>query len=462
MAEKLVRNKEKMPTDGLIVEWRPLYRLLDTVLFPKGRDMIYSSVYSMLSPIVKLFVACRRFFRPTSAMEILEECLPKINVHNLLEMTARSFLLTGFLQTSSVPTKPEGHTGKPFFWVPLMFSLWDMVIGEPPFDSLFIELFGRLAKDQITTPANLEFNHAQIRKLYAVGIKNMSLPIKNAPLRHFQMINFYGPWKNASQNFANFIIYSIQPEGEIMDQFISLVQILEGFAHPSNSGSWTYSIVNLVCKMSENLLERMNLENADDSKVPSSIRIPKETYEKLAKKLMGLVILFIFAKDANVANVAFHALLYLSWVDPNSVFPILLPHVYSSLESSTQAHRTNTCIVAAARVAYPLFLKSHYPFGLQHLMPLLCLVLPGLDANDLTKSKATLFFVSIAVSCVPLIETEVACELDIISNYQIETWLAQFLESIFRFFSNLPKNFGVLKNGSEEAEVLRRLEVRPF
>jgi proteasome activator subunit 4 len=87
-----------------------------------------------------------------------------------------------------------------------------------------------------------------------------------------------------------------------------------------------------------------------------------------------------------------------------------------------------------------LFDLTKYEAGGEHLIPLLFLALPGIDANDYDKTYATLFFIRTAISSVELVdyseyesfEGESECHLRCrIQTSEFETWIVQFLEKVF-------------------------------
>jgi proteasome activator subunit 4 len=87
-----------------------------------------------------------------------------------------------------------------------------------------------------------------------------------------------------------------------------------------------------------------------------------------------------------------------------------------------------------------MFDLKNYEAGCEHLIPLLFLALPGIDANDYDKTYATLYFIRTAISSVELVdyseseafEGESECHLRCrIQTSEFETWIVQFLEKVF-------------------------------
>lgn len=166
ICEKIIRKEDNLPSDAMIIEWRPIYTFLNKSIFPRQKDpvppkiqYIYYNDRKLLPPIIKLVGSCRRFFRPESSAEIIKEIVPKLNPHNLAEMVAHVSLLCGFLSTDwSV-----AHSGEQFQWISLVFSLWDMVTNVPVYDSIFIELFSRLYQ---VVKNNLRTKSTQMKWLF--------------------------------------------------------------------------------------------------------------------------------------------------------------------------------------------------------------------------------------------------------------------------------------------------------
>lgn len=172
----LIRDEDEMPTNALDLDWRPLYDTIYEAMYPKhGR--IYQSVANSISALTKLISHASRFFKGEATREILGEILPKLNVHDLTNWTHDLALLTIFLPTVQPPTPVEKVEYNGFYWVPTLFNLWGRVVNSSTLDMLFLDLFSRLAKSQISNPACIGWSKSHIFTVYALGTRMLNLPV---------------------------------------------------------------------------------------------------------------------------------------------------------------------------------------------------------------------------------------------------------------------------------------------
>ena len=120
-------------------------------------------------------------------------------------------------------------------------------------------------------------------------------------------------------------------------------------------------------------------------------------------------------------------------------------------------------------MTFSLLSRQHYPEGASHLLPLLELIIPGIDMNDPLKSFASLMFISHVAMCVPFWDlTEISRNTMDIDETEIdqiirigtsgfEAWILKFLERVFVMFENLPQQYGHHSNNSTMESSLIRL-----
>jgi Proteasome-substrate-size regulator, mid region len=95
----------------------------------------------------------------------------------------------------------------------------------------------------------------QVKKIYAVCLKNMDLPLKNALPMKISEKDLIGSGGNFCQHFAYFLVYSFAADPSSKSNLQNLLHALEGFAHPSNSGKWSFTISNFSLRLSEALIK---------------------------------------------------------------------------------------------------------------------------------------------------------------------------------------------------------------
>lgn len=115
---------------------------------------------------------------------------------------------------------------------------------------------------------------------------------------------------------------------------------------------------------------------------------------------------------------------------------------FEALETLVEPHQvtaTLTCITSVARSLVTG--GEHFPEAPTHVLPLLRLVLPGLDPNDFRKSMSSFTLISAIVGLVPMVDcmpalhaglemTDVEKELCEASG-QFEDFILQFVDRYF-------------------------------
>jgi len=76
-----------------------------------------------------------------------------------------------------------------------------------------------------------------------------------------------------------------------------------------------------------------------------------------------------------------------------------------ALGTLTEPHQLTATLNCVTSVARALVRPDEsYPAGRSHVLPLLQLVLPGIDPNDFRKALGTCMFISIVVCLVPVVD----------------------------------------------------------
>ncbi|KAJ3272314.1 hypothetical protein HDV01_005748 [Terramyces sp. JEL0728] len=496
----LTRNKEKLPSDALALDYFPLLKFIKSLLKPKRPAP--PSRLNHLKSLIKLARSTNRFFKASTANDILQELLPKMNLNNFQSWSTNLALLVIFIPTEKLPELPQRIVPAkvvPFFWVPILFSFLTKVNNCSDHDMLIFDIFARLSRDQLATPTAIGWKAENMEYIFTVGMKNLGLPVgsgtsglESLPIQkkngagtdgvmEYPSELFNGFVTSKIHSFARIIIYNIFEESSgiqinTLELLESMLRAIETFAQPSNVGKWSASIARLISDLSEILFERIREESKPDSKIPPSFRLAVETVKRITKSLIPLVELNMFSKNPISVNISHNALRYISWLNPQDFFPLLLEKVYPALETLTETHRTSSSLGSLYNTSTSLFRTNHYPSGGKNLIPLLDLCLLGLDINDLPKSITTLLFISSSISGIPIFDsTKQSAPLGIdltrdfnhteledleecrSSSLQFEAWLVSFIDRIFALLENLPQNFAITNKPTEEESMLNML-----
>ncbi|RKO86253.1 hypothetical protein BDK51DRAFT_30739, partial [Blyttiomyces helicus] len=373
-----------------------------------------------------------------------------------------------------------------FYWIPQFFSLSALVTHDPGFDSIFVGLLASLAEEHVGAPANVAWTEDQVRTVFSIGLKNLDLPVGSGSTGRSTGAGgtaaLFGSSGKKVESFAQFIVYTIYPVNgdsvsdlpvpatNTLQHLRDLLQAVENYFHPSNSGAWNRSLARLISKLASEFFKRFRDEASPECKTPAHLKLTREINREFVLILRPVTYLAMFGKDALAIYSAHLALKYLAWIEPSLIFPGLLDRIYPALETVNETHRTITCIGALWATCTPLFQRSHYPEGGQHLPQLLTLVLPGIDVNDPTKTAQTLMFIVHAAMAAPIWDLtrsgasgggpegrEEADELCRLGTGVYEDWVMMFFDRVFAMFENLPQQHGNEVKKTVESSLIQQL-----
>ncbi|KAJ3146965.1 hypothetical protein HDU86_008326 [Geranomyces michiganensis] len=484
----LIRKKKDLPSSQMVLEWRPLYNAILLLTAPKDPSKISLSSSAVAGAMGTLVLHAQRFFAPESTAEILQELLPRMNVHDSSLFALNKGLMLMFLPTGTPPSpQPEPPLSTPpFYWISTAFSLWALAQTSMSDAALFLDLFARLAEDQSASPCNVSWTDEQVRHIFSAGLTSFCLPVgtgsngnpagaqagRTAALSAGGIADSYSQ-KAAIDPFAKFVVWAARPaivdtaNTSILLRLNELIHAVETYYHPSNAGRWSYGLARFLQMLSYHFLRRVRLEAKQGCKTPVKERLTAAMRVEFVSILRPVVYLALFGKDSTSVHCIHQTLKYLAWIEPSHILPGLLERIYPALESLTESHRTISCIGALYHVALPLFNRAHYPPGGTHLAALLDLVIPGIDVNDPSKTLNTLMFIRHAFSCVPIIDLTKSPAPILVSDCRSEEdgeeeraaaneecrlgtaafagWIERFLERVFAVIENLPQEHGQIK-----------------
>ncbi|KAJ2161250.1 Proteasome activator BLM10, partial [Coemansia sp. RSA 552] len=473
---QLDRSEDVLTSSELTLDWRCLYDLARSLIFPK----IWQD-----NPIQ------HRFFPPSVAEEVFEELLPQIQFNSQDWQLATIQLLNLFVPVSRpaspVPaTDAEAAAADPTRWLPTIFSLWSFNL-RTSYDAYFMGLVTYLVSEQ---RGHFKLTNEQIRFGFASGLHFFNLPISrgSATLPRTAATTLTDTWlfyrmpangslplrEERALTFARFIVYTIHDEspGGTLELFEQLVQMIEPFYHPSNNGSWSNMLARFLRHLAKELVQRCRTEADSKYNVLESARLSRTIRRRFVVSVRTLATLLLFSKGEDLVGTSHSTLKYLADVEPDLVFRPLLDTLYTAVDSVTETHRMISAMRALSKLASTLSNFEHYPEGAQHIAPLLMLTLPGIDVNDPTKSFFALSFVchlchnGVVFEELPALgdmpgprsmsttssaaidedaEIEVPPEPDMdqiewatrASTAQFETWIDQFLRRVFVLMDNL-------------------------
>ncbi|KAL9538165.1 hypothetical protein MBANPS3_011145 [Mucor bainieri] len=493
---RLIKHKKRLDPQDLTLEWRPLYELIRRFLCPKKRNAFVMPMH----PVLRALGYMQRFFPANATEEILEEFLPRFTTHWPADAILAEGYLVYFLPTDSKPEQQQQQqqqqsTVHPQDYLPTLYSLWSMYTNSNTFDPQMLGLVSKVAKNQIAYGDKDigVFTKQQIKSVFTFALRAFNLPVgsrsdgsgsvggattgygsvgskNDKKLGNAVFLCKRSP-TDKFQQLARFMVYTIMPDPDNKDTSYALsllsdfIQATELYFHPSNHGTWSWWLAFFLRFLTSTFLSRWKEEQKDDCITPQHRRLTPALRKQFVLTLRSVLYISMFGKDGAVVTLSQGSIKNLAWLEPGLILPGLLERVYPSLETLTETHRTNSAINILKDIASPLVSRENYPAGGKHLLPLLHLSIPGIDMNDPSKTLGTLFFISIALMSVPIMDmsqqqqdgyypTEELMMVDDphaelsretedylikATTGEFEEWLAKYMRRVFTIFENLPQ-----------------------
>uniref|UniRef100_A0AAQ5YXD1 Proteasome activator Blm10 mid region domain-containing protein n=1 Tax=Amphiprion ocellaris TaxID=80972 RepID=A0AAQ5YXD1_AMPOC len=393
---QLLKKKELLSRDDLQLPWRPLYDLYERIIYSKtehlGLIWFPNSVDHILKALIK---SCRLYFPASSTKEMLDEWRPLLCVFDMVMQKAISNMEL-FLPTIM---PPEEHSQGFQMWFEELMNLWMSVQNQPSWEGHLVNLFARLANDNIGyvdwTP--------YIPTIFTRILRSLNLPVGVS-----QMV---APRYLTNSYDVGHLVLNIcvlgGPGNPGQKQLTCLFNSIASFYHPSNHGRWQSRLMRLLQRLPASVVRRVHRERHAEPSwitlVPECQRLTDEDLQDFTRSLMGATLLAMFSKTGSTD--AAYALQNLALLTPELAIPPVLEKTYAAMQTLTEPHTltaTLSCMIGMARsLVSP---NNHYPEGRAHVLPLLMGSLPGVDPNDFSKCMITFQFITTFTTLVPLVD----------------------------------------------------------
>ncbi|KAI5953786.1 BLM3 [Candida theae] len=402
--EILTKDQKLLYAQGLRLNWEDLYKEFQ-LLFPSPDPSLGPFEKKDQRQLGKLATKASYFFDPKSLPIIFEKLGSNFAV-STSALTISSFaLLPMNFTTGGVDDEYDiRHYLSPLFY------MWLKINKSKGLDE---HITGRLGVIVMSTLFRMhdDENVREVVKLGKFGILSQS----QMELLFNEMINSFGirNEKYASKKskyfhgFASAIVFSMAgdkalEEGGIIYLLKTLVNAIESYIHPSNSGEWTRPISRALLALIYQFHKRYNLEAQTDGdlyNIPSQVKLSSTVVKAFVKIMLPVVKTGIQSKRDEASSEYVTALQLLAHLDPNYVLDNTLLDIYESLEGVISTHRVINALrmvdsMARSIVSTPIFRV--------HLTRILSLLLPGIDSNDLEKTLQTLEVVSAISNYAPI------------------------------------------------------------
>ncbi|XP_075933535.1 proteasome activator complex subunit 4A isoform X1 [Anarhichas minor] len=412
----LLKKRELLSREDLELQWRPLYELHDRILFSKTEHLGLNwfpnsprprsssklimiklvqrcSVENVLKTLVK---SCRPYFPESATQEMLDEWRPFLCPFDVTMQRAISYFEL-FLPTT---LPPELHNKGFKLWFDELITLWLSVQNLPSWEMHLVNLFARLANDNI---GYIDWD-PYIPKIFTRILRSLNLPVGTSQM----MVTRY---VTNAYDISHVVLWVSSllggPSKQAQAQLSGLFNSITSFFHPSNHGRWLMKLMKLLQRLPASVVRRLHRERYKKptwlTPIPDSHKLTEEDITGFVESMMQPVLLAMFSKTGSLD--AAQALQNLALMRPELVIPPVLERTYPALETLTEPHQltaTLSCMIGVARSLVSG--GQRFPEGPTHMLPLLMRALPGVDPNDFSKCMITFQFIATFVTLVPLVD----------------------------------------------------------
>uniref|UniRef100_A0A4W5P868 Proteasome activator subunit 4 n=1 Tax=Hucho hucho TaxID=62062 RepID=A0A4W5P868_9TELE len=446
----LLKKRELLSREDLELPWKPLYELQDRILYSKtehlGLNWFPNSVENVLKTLVR---SCRPYFPESATQEMLEEWRPLLCPFDVTMQRA-----IGYFELFLPTTLPPELQHKGFkLWFDELISLWVAVQNLPSWEVHLVNLFARLANDNI---GYIDWD-PYIPKIFTRILRSLNLPVGTS-----QML--VPRYLTNAYDVVHVVLWVSAllggPSKQAQAQLSGLFNSITSFFHPSNHGRWLMKLMKLLQRLPASVVRRLHRERYRKptwlTPVPDSHKMTEADITAFVESMMQPVLLAMFSKTGSLD--AAQALQNLALMRPELVIPPVLEKTYPAMETLTEPHQltaTLSCMIGVARSLVSG--GQRFPEGPTHMLPLLMRALPGVDPNDFSKCMITFQFIATFATLVPLVDcssavhersdlTEVAREM-CSASAEFEDFVLQFMDRCFALIDS-----STLEQTREETE----------
>jgi len=366
--------------------------------------------------LAKICTFAQLYFDPREIPAMLEEILPYFST----SFIEGAYVVTGLLNLL-FPTAPPPYGAAellPQQYLPTFFHLWSLVNRSKVFDTTFLDLFSRLARDSL--PASQVpfteygiYTKEQSSSIFTAILRLLEIPVGQATSPYSGVIDLAAGLgimlerdakkHPVSHHIARWIVMSLSPacldkSDSIMTNLEGLMQAVETFFHPSNSGGWTKPLSQLVYYLTDFFVMRWNREQSGEMDIPVERKLSVALKERFVLCLRDVVFMGIYAKSGTAMNFSLSSLQSLAYLEPNLILPGALQRIYPSMQGLVEVHRTTSSLRALQVLSRTMVRTKGFRC---HVTTMLGLALPGIDANDLDKTLYTLSYIQSVCYSIP-------------------------------------------------------------
>uniref|UniRef100_A0A0D9WPL0 Proteasome activator subunit 4 n=1 Tax=Leersia perrieri TaxID=77586 RepID=A0A0D9WPL0_9ORYZ len=385
---------------SISVQWRPLYDTLIRTHFKRNMGPEGWKVKQQHFEIVTSLVhASRSLFPEGAAAEIWSEF--RLLLENPWHNSA--FEGVGFLRLF-LPANSRNQDHFTTEWIAECLDIWGSITNCNFWDIQWASIISRCIKGSTSVDweSFLPILFTRYLNMFEVPISsgNVSFPFPLYVPRNTRSL-FSSDTGTPSKAIAKSVVYLLKPNSLAFDHFEKLINFLEQFYHPSNGGSWTYSLERFLEYLSlyfEKRLRHEQFEAMDDKH--NQFCLGKEERAAFVKVVLKLLARGQYSKDDSLAETVSIATSILSYVEPSLVIPFVAINFQLALETTTATHQLENAVTSVAFSGRAILLSSlclsqsddsstSDTFN-DLIIISLSNALLGMDANDPPKTIATM------------------------------------------------------------------------
>ena len=486
MTEPFRRKAYLRPGNDLYLDWRPLLREFQSLVLPSDKSSMVTvnggHPHKSTRTLVKLCTFAQVYFNPAEIPAMFEAILPFFSTSNPENGFAVIALLNLLL-----PTTPAARDSKwqPQDFIPSLFHMGALLSRSKILDNSFLDLYSRLARDGVVcdnvdfTPWGI-FTGEQASMIFTAILRLLEIPVSQVTSPYSPAVDGFQGLAGVLErdhrkqptphHIARWIVMSLSPACEMeLDSMLSklegLMQAVETFFHPSNTGSWTKNLSQLVFYLADFFVMRWNRERSGEMAVPKERKLSDSIKRRFVLCLREVTFLGIYAKSGTAISYSMSSLQSLAFLEPKLILPGALQRIYPSMTGLEEVHRTISSIRALHELTGIIARTKGYRC---HLMTLLRLSLPGIDANDLDKTMHTLSFMQGVFYQVPVVDLTASSQNSAADDMEIddtdpllaEQWVSNQIERLDAEGVNVEIDYDVELSDIDETRIIRSSSVQ--
>ena len=449
----------------MTLDWRPLFREIKVFVIPAESGLIQTtSLKRNIKTLTKICSFAQLYFDPEDIPAILDEVLP----HFTMSFAEGAFVVTGLLNLL-LPTAapPASRTDLyPQQYLPTYFHLWSLLNRSRTADVASLDMFSRMARDSLSCE-HIPFSEwgiytpEQSTVIFTSVLRLLEIPVGQSTSPYSALVDLLAGMAilldrdsrkhPVSHHIARWIVMSLSPKCldtkvSVLSLLENLIQAIETFFHPSNSGSWTKSLSQLVFYLADFFVMRWNRERNGEMEVPEDRRLNPELRRRFVLCLRDVIFMGIYAKSSTAMSYSLSTLQSLAVLEPDLILPGALQRIYPSMQGLVEVHRTTSSLRSLQVLARTMIRTKGYRC---HITALLGLSLPGIDANDLEKTLYTLSFIANVCYNIPFEDLSQGRD-EVQGNMLAMQWITGELEKMEQEGAGVELNYADLDEKEEE------------